>query len=151
MSDDGLVLEPADVGYKILPSDPSIRLWEDSRQALVDGNAETAPPLQFTSKLRFLAGTGIVHCNQPLPLLRAYFLGDGSAQDVTFRRLSGSESVLAWVRHSFLLDAEVQAMLGPHFDWVTELVNEVSCFSLDYPRRFEDLCRVREAIIEHEI
>ena len=151
LADDGLVLESVDGGYNILPSHPSIRLREDSRQVLVSGNAEIAPPLHFTPKLRFLAGIGIVHCDQPLPLLRAYFLGDGSAQEIIFRHLSGAESVLAWLKQSFLLDAEDQSMLARHFDRVTELANQLPCYQLDYPRRFEDLCRVREAIIEHEI
>ena len=152
LADDGWVLEPVDGGYNILPSHPSIRLREDSRQMLVGGNAEIASPLHhFTPKLRVFAGKGIVHCDQPLPLLRAYFLGDGSAQEIIFRCLSGSECVLAWVKQSFLLDAEDQSMLGRHFDRVTELTNQLPCYELDYPRRFEDLCRVREAIIEHEI
>ena len=152
LADDRLALDPVDGGYNVLPSHPSIRLWEDSRQVLVDENAETAPPFHFTPKpkFRFLAGTQLVHCNQPLPLLRAYFLGDGSAQEITFRRLSGAESVLAWVKHSFLLDAEDRTMLSPHFDWVTKLANQLPCYNLDYPRRFEDLYRVREAIVEHE-
>ena len=118
---------------------------------LVDRDAETAPPLHFTPKVRFLAGSGLVHCNQPRPLLRAYFLGDGSAQEITFRRLSGSEPLVAWVKHSFLLDVEDPAMLGPHFDRVAELANRKPCYYLDYPRRFEDLARLREAIVEHEV
>jgi hypothetical protein len=150
LADDGLVLEPADSGYNVLPGHPSIRLWEDSRQMVVDANAETSPPLHFTPKLRLLAGTGIVHCDQPLPLLRSYFLGDGSANKLTLRRLRGSDSVLAWVKHSFLLDVEDRAMLAPHFDWVAELANRLPCYHLDYPRRFEDLPRVREAILEHQ-
>ena len=151
LADDGFVLEPVDGAYTVVPGHPSIRLYDDSQQILVDKSAETAPPLDFTSKLRFLAGTELMHCSQPLTLMRAYFLGDGSSQKITFRRLSGTESVLQWIRQSFLLDIEDQPMLGPHFDWVAELANQLPCYYLDYPRRFEDLSRVREAIVEHQI
>jgi hypothetical protein len=151
LADDGLVLEPVGGAYHVLPSHPSIRLWEDSRQMLVDRDAETARPLHFTSKVRFLAGKGIAHCNQPRPLLRAYFLSDGSAPEITFRRLSGSEPVVAWIKHSFLLDVEDRAMLSSHFDRVAELANRLPCYYLDYPRRFENLGRLREAIVDHEI
>ena len=151
LTDDGLVLEPVDGGYDVLPSHPSIRLHEDSQQVLVDGSVKTAPPLHFTSKLRFLAGTGMMHCSQPLTLMRAYFLGDGSSQEIAFRRLSGSESVLAWIRQSMLLDVEDPAMLGSHFDWVADLANRLPSYDLDYPRRFEDLSRVREAIVDHQV
>jgi hypothetical protein len=150
-TDDGLVLEPVIDGYHVLPSHPSIRLWEDSRQMLIDRDAATAPPLHFTPKVRFLAGVGLVHCNEPRPLLRSYFLGDGRAQQITFRRLSGSEPLVAWIKHSFLLDVEDPAMLGPHFDRVAELANRIPCYYLDYPRRFEDLGCLRDAIVAHEI
>src|SRR5262249_29535248 len=111
LTDDGLILEPVGGGYHVLPSHPSIRLWEDSQQMLVDRDAETAPPLHFTPKVRFLAGMELPHCNQPRPLLRTYFLGNGSAAEITFRRLDGSEPLLAWVKHSFLLDVEDPTML----------------------------------------
>ncbi len=35
LTDDGLVVEPAERGHVALPSHPSIRLWEDSESALI--------------------------------------------------------------------------------------------------------------------
>jgi hypothetical protein len=132
-----------------MPSHPSIRLWQDSQEALVGEDAETAPPVQYTSKARFLAGEGIPFCDEPRPLRRMYFLGDGSAEEATFQPMTPSEALMELVKHSFLLDIEDPSTLSRHFDQLTRLVSRPIFFRLDYPRRYEDLDRVREAIIRH--
>lgn len=149
LTDDGLVLEEDDVGFQARPSHPSIRLWQDSQEALVGEDAETAPPVQYTSKARFLAGENIPFCDQPRPLRRLYFLGDGSAASVEFQPMAPSEALMELVKHSFLLDIEDQSTLSLHFDQLSRLVSRPICYRLDYPRRYDELDRVREAIIRH--
>jgi hypothetical protein len=149
LTDDGLVLEPSDQGYLVIPSHPSIRLWEDSQKMVLARNTEAAPPLHFTSKTRFLAGPGLPYCDQPRPLRAVYFLGDGSAQDIIFRRLSPAETLVGWTKNSFLLDVEDRAMMSAHFDRVGALANTLACYHLDYPRRFDDLNRLLRAILDH--
>jgi hypothetical protein len=149
LTDDGLVLEESESGYEAQPSHPSIRLWQDSRDALVGEDTETAPPVEYTSKTRFLAGANIPFCDQPRPLRRMYFLGDGSAESVEIQPVAPSEALMQLVRQSFLLDIEAQATLSRHFDQLSRLVNRPICFRLDYPRRYDALDRVREAIIRH--
>lgn len=149
LTDDGLVVEVSGHCYQALPSHPSIRLWEDSEAALIPPGAETAPALEYTSKSQFLAGEDIVFCDQPRPLRRAYFLGDGRASEIKFQRMSAAETLVEWVKNSFLLDNEEKPLLAFHFDEVAKLANQPICYRLDYPRRFEDLARVRQAITEH--
>jgi len=149
LTDDGLVVEPGFDGFAALPSHPSIRLWEDSEAALVPPTARRAPPVHYTSKARFLADDDLVFCTQPRPLRRVYFLGDGSAATLELQRLTPAEAVIEWVKHSFLLDIEEKPRLASHFDQVATLANQPIHYRLDYPRRFEDLARVREAIVEH--
>ena len=149
LTDDGLVVETAAQGFEVLPSHPSIRLWGDSEQALIAPGTETAPALAFTPKSRFLAGEEIRFCDQPRPLRRVYFLGDGSAVAPVFQRLSPAEALVEWVKHSFLLDVEERPRLAVHFDQVAALANQPIHYRLDYPRRYEDLARVRQAILEH--
>jgi hypothetical protein len=55
------------------------------------------------------------------------------------------------VKHSFLLDIEERAMLNHHFAQLTDLVSKVSCFSLDFPRRYEELAEVRNVVIKHSL
>jgi len=47
LTDDGLVIDEQQGGYKVLPSHPSIRLWEDSRAALFHQEPPALPPLPF--------------------------------------------------------------------------------------------------------
>jgi hypothetical protein len=149
LTDDGLVVEVAGQGFEVLPSHPSIRLWADSEEALIAPGHMTAPALSFTSKSRFLAGDDIRFCDQSRPLRRVYFLGDGSATTLSFQHLSPAEALVEWVKHSFLLDVEERHRLASHFDQVAALANQPIHYRLDYPRRFDDLARVRQAIVEH--
>ena len=149
LTDDGLVLEPAGDGHDVLPGHPSIRLWADSDAALIAPGTETAPALPFTPKSRFVAGEEIRYCDQSRPLRRVYFLGDGNAVAPVFQRLSAAEALVEWVKHSFLLDVEERPRLASHFDQVAALANQPMHYRLDYPRRYENLARVRQAIVEH--
>lgn len=149
LTDDGLELALSGQGYQALPSHPSIRLWEDSQAALIPAGAETAPALAFTSKARFLAGKDIAFCDQSRTLQRVYFLGDGGASEICIARMNAAEALLEWVKHSFLLDIEEKPLLASHFNEVAKLANQPIYYYLDYPRRFEDLARVRQAITAH--
>jgi hypothetical protein len=149
LTDDGLVIEEGDKGFHAVPGHPSIRLWQDSREALVGAGPEIAPPLPFTSKARFPAGHEFAFCQEPRPLRRVYFLGDGSAPVLTLARMSATDALVEWVRHSFLLDLEERPLLASHFDRVAKLANQPLCYRLDYPRRFEELAHLREAIVGH--
>ncbi|MCU0836214.1 MAG: hypothetical protein MUC77_17570 [Chromatiaceae bacterium] len=149
LTDDGLVVESGADGFEILPSHPSIRLWEDSEAALIPPAAGRAPPVSYTSKARLLAGDDLVFCDAPRALRRVYFLGDGSAGELAIQPLSAAQALVEWVKHSFLLDIEERPRLASHFDQVAGLANRPIHFRLDYPRRFGDLPRMRQAIIEH--
>jgi len=148
LTDDGLVVEHTADGYQVLPSHPSIRLWADSEEALIAPGARTAPALSFTSKSRLLAGDGIRFCDQPRLLRRVYFLGDGSADTLTFEHLRPAEALVEWVKHSFLLDVEEKPRLASHFDQVARLANQPIHYRMDYPRRFDDLALVRQVIVK---
>jgi hypothetical protein len=149
LTDDALVLDALNGRYTVQPSHASIRLWEDSRERLLDFDAALAPAVDYTSKARLLAGPGLVHCGEPRSLLTAYVLGDGSADGITFRRLSETENLLEWTKHSFLLDVEDRALVQQHFERVVALANRVSCYALDYPRRYDALDKVLAALTDH--
>ena len=149
LTDDGLVVEARGEGFEALPSHPSIRLWDDSEAALIPPAARREPPVHYTSKARFLADDELAFCDEPRPLRRVYFLGDGSAERLEMRRLSAAETLVEWVKHSFLLDIEEQPRLASHFDQVAALANRPIHYHLDFPRRYDALSAVRQAILEH--
>lgn len=149
LTDDGLVVERSSTGFEALPSHPSIRLWDDSHERLLEPDAIRAPALDFTTKARFLAGDQLTHCDQTRPLRAAYFLGEGVADQTMFRRMAPTEAMVEWTKHSFLLDVEDQDLIGAHFDHIAALANTLPAFHLDYPRRYEDLPALRAAILDH--
>lgn len=149
LTDDGLVIEERAAEYWVAPSHPSIRLWDDSQEALVRLGAPTAEPVPFTSKTRFLAGDEIPFCDEPRPLRRVYFLGDGTSARVSIEQVSKSDALIELVRHSFLLDIEARELIAAHFDRLSRLVAAGICFKLDYPRTYVSLPDVRQAVLEH--
>jgi hypothetical protein len=149
LTDDGLQVEEENGGYRVLPSYPSIRLWEDSKDALFAEDVPIALPVQYTCKPRFLADENLAFCGTARALQRFYFLGEGGAGTVEFMPLGPSEALIELVRHSFLLDIEEQDVVSRHFDRLARLVSRPIFYRLDYPRRYEALAHVRHAIIEH--
>ena len=145
LSDDGLAIERKGSVHMAHPSHPSIRLWDDSRMALLDEVA-TSAPVAYTSKARIVSTAGLTHCDEPTPLAAAFFLGDGAAKEIELRRTSGAETVAAWVAHTFILDTGDAAALSRHFNDVTFLAERVPSYNLDYPRRYEILDHLLAAI-----
>ena len=150
LTDDGLILEPDGEGsYQIMPSHPSIRLWSDSQAALIGPGVKPASPLPFTSKVRLLVGDGIVFCAQPRRLRRVYFLGNGIRQEPVFERMGLGETLTELVKHSFLLDIEERGLIAAHFDEISSMMEQPIFYRLDYPRHYESLPQVRQAIVDH--
>ena len=149
LTDDGLQLNWLDERCLITPSHPSVRLWEDSQDALIDHRVARAPAVEYTNKIRLLAGDQFTFCAETRQLRRVYFLGDGSAPTLAIATMTPAEALMALVKNSFLLDIEEQQLLAWHFEEMVRLAALPIYFHLDYPRRYEDLPQVRAAIIEH--
>lgn len=146
LTDDGLVINREGSVFMAHPSHPSIRLWDDSRAALLD-DVVTSAPIAYTSKARILSASGLTHCDEPTPLAAAFFLGDGAAKEIELNRASGADAVAAWVAHTFILDIDDATALSRHFKDVALLAERVPCYHLDYPRRYETLGPLRAAIL----
>lgn len=148
LADDGMVLEEAAAGFRVLPGDPSLRLREDSRRALALSGVDLAGGPVLARKERLPAQARLAHCGQPRPLVAAFVLGQGGCEEIRIRRLSGVQAFAEWVGHAFILDVDDAPWLAAHFDAVSRLSAAVPCHALDYPRRFADLGRLRGAVAE---
>ena len=148
LTDDGLQLEWLDGRLVALPSHPSIRLWEDSQMELI-GAQPAAPPAQYTTKVRFIAGDGLAFCNEPRTLHTMFFLRSGDAPTIRIEPIRAPAALLELVRHSFLLDVDEHRTLAAHFDEISRIANMSIHYRLDYPRRFDQLPLLLEAIQRH--
>jgi hypothetical protein len=146
LTDDSLLIEEADDRCLALPSHASLRLWDDSVDALVDQNTKQAAAISYSTKARLLAGEALSYCEEPLPLLAAFLLEREDAGEVTIRALKGAECHMAWVENSFLLDIEDRLLLAEHFAWTHRIAAVVPTFALDYPRNYGMLPNVRTAV-----
>lgn len=149
LTDDGVELRWSNGSYIALPSHPAIRLWGDSSNELLPNDAVSLPPVSYTSKGRYRSDGLMPFARQPMPLRRAYFLGDGSADTIAIAPLRSHAAHIAWVEHSPTLDTQDGQRLKSQFEQVTRLVEMGISYTLDYPRRYDILPEVAAALLEH--
>ncbi len=149
LTDDALLIEERDGGCLAMPSHASLRLWDDSVEALVDERIAKASAINYSSKARLLAGDALTYCEEPQTLLAAYVLERQGGEEVTIRELSGLDRYMAWLGNSFLLDIEDHDLLSQHFEWTHRISGAVPTFALDYPRDYGILQDVQNAIRQH--
>jgi len=149
LTDDGLEIEAGKQGFVVNPSHPSIRLWEDSRTALFPNSNPREPAADNAPKYRLLAGEEVLHCNEPCPLRLVYFLTHEAVKTVEINPVKGREAMLSLVRNCFLLDIEEREMLTRQFGKLSVLARAPIFFQLNYPRSYEALPTVRDAILSH--
>ena len=151
LTDDGLLLERVEgQGYEVHPSNAAVRLWRDSEEAVLPKNIEVAPPVQYTTKSRFVAGDELPHCNQTSQLSAIYVLAREGVSEPTIAPLRANEAMMEFTKHSFLLDARGESALRGHFERMSTLACEARSFRLDYPREYAQLPEVREAVLNHQ-
>lgn len=149
LTDDALIIDDSGGAVLAIPGHASLRLWEDSVEALVHPGTARAGRIGYSDKARLLAGEALPHCPEARPLLAAYALQDEGTADVSIRPLSGAERQLAWVRNSFLLDITDRDLLARHFEWTHRIAGKVPTFALDYARDYGILPQVRHALLQH--
>jgi hypothetical protein len=150
ITDDGLLLSrTGNGGYLVQPSHPSIRLWDDSRHAVLPAWTSMAPAVDYTPKLRMLAGANVPFCPLPRPLAKVYILGSSMTEEICISAVGGRDAVIATVQNCFLLDVDERAVLEHHYQQLLALAERVRFFRLEYPRRFDRLDDVRSAIVSH--
>ena len=149
LTDDALLVEETGHGCRAMPSHASLRLWDDSVEALIDANNPQADPISYSSKTRLLAGDALKYNTEPQQLLAAYVLESDDASDVTIRALTGLDRYMGWLGNSFVLDIEDHALLAQHFEWTHRISGAVPTFELDYPRDYGILPDVRDAVRRH--
>ena len=151
LTDDSLIIEETESGCRALPSHASVRLWEDSVEALVGNRGREQAPsyISYSDKARLLAGEALSYSEESQPLLAAYVLGSEDVPDVRIKTLTGLDRYMAWLSNSFLLDIEDHDLLARHFEWTHRISGTVATFALDYPRDYGMLPDVRLAVQQH--
>lgn len=149
LTDDGLHIQWHDGELTVMPSHPSVRLWEDSSAALGTDTLEVTPAAAYTRKARYLAGPSLAFCGEARPLRRIYVLGGTAADGPRVHRAKPADAMMAMVRNSFLLDIDEQEMLARHFTEFAHIAQLPIHYLLEYGRHYDELPRLREIISRH--
>jgi len=149
LTDDGLQIDLVADEYVVRSSHPSIRLWDDSRVALTQIESSSEPPVDYSNKAQFLAGDQFRFCTENRPLRYVYFLGDGSSAGIEIIPVSGKDSIIEMIRHCFLLGVDEHEMLAHNLNQLARLSRLPIFFRLDYPRCYDILSQVRDAVVKH--
>jgi hypothetical protein len=147
LSDDGLALVAEDGRYFASPNRPSFRLWQDSAAAVIRG--EAVPEDCGDEKSRIGADVGLPFQDEPLPLRALYFLGPGDSPRTSIARLPARDALAELINHTFFLDADDRERMKRHFEALARLAETVPGFALDYPREYDQLPCVIEALRNH--
>ena len=144
LSDDCLHLDYSRTRIYVHPHAAHVRLWEDSAAELGEGRSVY---VEGSPKPRLEAAADLPHCNRLLPLSRLYLLGDADVDVPTITPLSPSQALIGLTANAFVLDIKNPEVLKRNLAAAARLVREVSMRRLDYPRRYEMLPSVVDAVL----
>lgn len=150
LSDDCVqLIMGADGRFRAIPTYPSLRLNEDSLDALFPDQAATAPVASYSEKRRIpmpAAGT-----DTPALVDAIYLLGDPEHADDAVRMapIPPAQTCLALIKHSFRLDLADRAASALHLQRCSEIARSVPGFRLDYPRDHARRDALTAALLDH--
>jgi hypothetical protein len=150
LSDDcvQLILDPG-AGVGCIPTYRSLRLWSDSADAVMAD--EAYEPMTPGSDKRRL-GLAQPHAAVPGDVVAICVLaGDDDDDDpgaVTFSPVTPARAVSLLVAQCFRLDPTDAAATKRTFDRCVDVVERVPVVELAYPREYERLPEVRDAVLE---
>ena len=149
LTDDGLILDPAGSGYAVRPRRPILRLRADS-EAMLYGRTLAGELDPDALKERVPARPDLPFLEVPTPLAALYFLVEPRGVDgPQITRMPAADTLAELIAHSFILDIGEKPRLRAHFNRLAQVANAVTCYALDFPRRYDALSGVIEAIRRH--
>ena len=150
LSDDCVQLVAEGGRFRAIPTYPSLRLYEDSLDALFPGIDTTTAVAAYTRKRR--VPMPAPSAGDPAVAVDAiYLLGDpaGAGDAIRIGPLRPAETCLALIRHSFRLDLADRAASAMQLARCGEIARAVPAFGLDYPRDFARQEALVQAIADH--
>jgi len=148
ISDDGVVFSKTPGDFRVEPGHRSVRLWADSLDALLDGQANAGVTTSFSDKSRIVEPDGIRFCDAPRPVAAVFHLDAPTEAVIELARMAPREAVAESLPHLYLLDDREKEVLSAHFDQLTSLCTQVPQYRLAYPRQFDMLDSVRARVLE---
>jgi hypothetical protein len=149
LTDDCLIVKEGVGQFLAVPAYSSLRLWNDSADALGGGLGRRHRVAAYSQKIRIKVSTSkIPFCGDPAPLRCVYLLETRRARrEVLIEPLSERDAFVALVRLAFRLDPYDRGHLANEMDRLARLSRVVPIRLLRIPRRLENLSSVQEAVL----
>jgi hypothetical protein len=152
MSDDCLSLVKKNKSVYAIQAYLGLRLWEDTATRLFGKGREYNSVAHYTNKHQIdIKPIKNFYYDGPQLLKRIYTIGSPSKENgknnILIKRLSSKESFMTLVQFAFRLDITDRIMLKRQFHFLERVASRVSVRRLIYPRNFNLLPAVREAIL----
>jgi hypothetical protein len=146
LTEDTVELQPSGGRYAVQPTRPVLRLFSDSAHHLL---GEAGALAKSSTKSALEAGQHLPFAARPEHLRAIYFLGPGESSGVSIERLASPAALAEVMRHAFILDVGDKPRLRGHFQRLGELAGQIPCYSLDFPRIYEQLTQVIQQVADH--
>ena len=146
-SDDIIIIEPEAANFVAHAPYAGLRLWPETITALGGRNPATTLVSHHNSKARLAVSSNAdSNC---VPIRCVFLLCDPASrsQSINIKPVAPAEAVMALVKAKFRLDTENRATLQQELHQFAALVETIPFYQLNYPRRFNHLPQVRQAIL----
>ena len=149
LTDDCLIVKEGGEQFLAVPAYSSLRLWNDSADALGGGLGRRHRVAAYSQKIRVNGSTSkIPFCGDPAPLRCVYLLETRAARrEIVIEPLSERAAFIALVRLAFRLDPYDRVHLANEMDRLARLSRLVPVRLLSVPRRLANLSSVQEAVL----
>jgi hypothetical protein len=149
LTDDCVLLEPSNLGFRALAAYPGLRLWPDSLKRLEHRRSDESKPDQSDWKRRVELEPVSGGWQEVIALvvLEGPIEGDEPGE-VSVAAMPGSGAVVELLQHGFLLDPTDQEIIERQFLAVGDLAGSLPLFRVTYPRDYSRLPDVRRSIVQ---
>ena len=149
LTDDCLLVKDGGGQFLAVPTYSSLRLWDDSANALGGLGRRGHQVASYSQKRRLNGSTSTIpFCDDPAPLRCVYLLETRVARRRSpIESLSERDAFIALVRLAFRLDPYDRVQLANEMDCLARLSRAVSVRRLHVPRRLDNLSSVQQAVL----
>lgn len=151
LTDDCLAVDVEDGRFTAHPSYPSVRLWAQSSDHLIENTANLPTVAQYTTKKRAPLDKHLPDfrfCTKPLPISHIYLLTKPS-DTIAIEPIARQKAFALLQKQLFIPNLTSKSAIAAQFMAVIRLLNTIPSSLLSYPRDFDRLGDVRQAIVDH--
>lgn len=153
LADDFVLLDKQPSGFRVLPGHPSLRVWQDTLEALnlpaagIEAKTNSIGKWQLASSPADQSSS--FHCDVARPLKHVYFLETIPTDAIQIQPITKQEAVVGLLSHRFLLDVTNKTVLANNIKDISALASATACFRLSIPNDFGALSNIRANIVAH--